>query len=125
MIPNSIDLQVDGESREIKMSYGLLDELARVIGDVDSIGGFSLVPEMREAVLNAVLAKRDHKGKIVSPVNFFEIDLDTETANAILDWVAGHVLDFFLKRLTTAKTQVEARQKDISALMPTSAGGKR
>lgn len=124
----TIDLTQDGQSREIKMSFGMLNHLARLVGVVDNVPAIATDPDLQSAIMQVVLAKRSEKGKILEPIDLDEVDMSIDDVRAILDWVSEHLFDFFLKGLEKAK-QIIVDRKDqlknlnnLENLMPTSTG---
>lgn len=119
---DTIEVSIDGESREIKMSFGLLNELSRKIGDLDAIPMLAIDPDLRESVLISLLSKRDKKGKITEEFSFFEAGLTVEDVSNLIDWAGGHVADFFLTSLEKGKALIADREARLKALLPSSNG---
>lgn len=111
-----------GEPCHIKMTFGLLNELVRTIGDIEAVGEVSFDLELRNAVLNEIFAERDEMGAITEPVNLFKLDVDPDAIVELLAWVGAHVTDFLLKQMVKTKEMMEARQGQMMALTPTSTG---
>ena len=107
---------IGGTETELKMSYGLLNEVARVVGDIEAIPQIAYDIELRTALLTAVLSKRDKKGKITEEADLFNLDMDGEEVIDLLNWVGEHVLDFFIKSLTRAKKLLGERKADLEGL---------
>ena len=109
------------EERELFMSYALLNRLARLVGNKSSdVSAIFVEPEIQSDILVMVLAPRK-KGKVDPNFDMDEVPLDTETAGQILEWVGGHVMDFFLKGLerTLALGQATAeRAKGLTSSLP-------
>lgn len=113
-----------GKQHEIKMTMGMLNELARVIGDVENVAEVSFNQDLREACLNTLLAKRDSDGNITKPLAMFNLDMSPDATLELLDWAGSHVTDFLLKSLTNAKTMMDSRKGVFQSLAPTSTGGE-
>lgn len=124
MSDDTFEIQINGEGREIKMSFGLLNQLCSMCGDVEDAMMFGIDANLREEALRLMLSKRDDQGRIEENVNLFNIDVDPDAINDLLDWAGGHVLDFFLKAAEKTKAMGEARQDRLEALQPSSSGGK-
>jgi len=122
-VEDMLEITIGGKPVEIKMTFGLLNELARRVGDIDDVAQISYDPDLREAMLVSLLSGRDAKGKIVEELSVFNLDMTTDDVMELLDWAGAHVADFFLSSLTNAKTLVDSRMKKFQALMPTSPGG--
>lgn len=111
------------DDRDIKMTFGLLDELTRIIGDVDGLAEMPINADVRKEVLIAVLVERDEKGKRgKTEPDIYNLEADTVTE--ILEWVGEHVADFFLSAMERTKKLLEARTDRFKALQPSSTGGK-
>lgn len=119
-----IQIKVGEQTKEIKMSFGLLNELAKKVGDIDAVPMLNIDPDLREGILTSVLSERDGRGNITEPVNLFQLDMDPEDAILLVEWVGAHILDFFLKSLEKTKTLMEDQEERIKALMPTSSGSQ-
>lgn len=119
----TMDITLGGENLEVKMSFGMLNEIARQVGSIELIGEIAIDPNLRDSVITSLLSKRDAKGKIIEQVNLFTLDMETDEVTALLHWAGGHVADFFLNSLEKTKTLLEDREGRLKALMPTSNGG--
>ena len=116
-------VEVDGERRELKMSFGLLNELVALVGSAAYVGTIPVDAELGKAVLSTVLAKRDNTGTVVEELNLFETNITPEQTMALYQWVMGHVLDFFLAALETAATVGSQFNQRLEALFPPSPSG--
>lgn len=123
-LTGTFTIEVDGDPRDIKMTFGLLNELVRVIGDVEGIAEISFNNDLRDAVLNEVFSERDEQGRIKEPVNLFNLAVDPDDVVNLLEWVGAHVTDFLLKQMLKTKVMVESNQGRLKALMPTSTGSE-
>jgi hypothetical protein len=97
---DTLTVTVDGQKREILMSYGLLNELSRHIQDPAQIPAIAVNADVRDTVLKAVLAGRKKSGKITTPVeDLDEIDISLADIELILGWVGEHLMGFFVRSL--------------------------
>lgn len=124
MTADVIEVVIGDETKKIKMSFGLLNECAKVIGDIDNITEISLNPEIRDRLLIEVLSARDEMGVITDPISVFNLDMTPEAVITLLDWVGSHVADFFLNSMTRVKDLLTSREEKLKSLMPTSNGGE-
>ena len=116
---HSIEVTIFGETREIKMSFGLINELAGIVGSIELVHLIGLDAEMTHGLIRSTLAKRDTNGRIIEEPPLFEIDADDPAIQAILEWVGGHITDFFLNSLEKSKIVLESRQDRLKALLHT------
>lgn len=115
---------VNGKEVTVKMTFGLLNEMCRVCGEIDGAALLLMDNDLRELALITLLSERDAKGKIKKQIDVNEIDMDMDEAVDLLDWAGGHVADFFLKAAERTKGRFEPLQKRVQALMPTSSGSE-
>ncbi len=104
------------EPRDIVMSYGLLDTLVSMVGDIDQVSKFFIDQDTRNKVLTAVLSDRAPNGKVTNKITPDDLALELETVDDILSWAAAHVTGFFIRSLTSlAKRVSEMPTGDIQA----------
>lgn len=96
----TLTVTVDGEEREIKMTYGLQDKLITLVRDTSEIGNIFIDPEVRNNVLAELLAKRGKGGKIEGERKDAEdYEISLEDIDALLSWATDIVTHFFIKAL--------------------------
>lgn len=120
---DKITITLGNETKTFKMFYGLLDELAKNVGDIDGVGEMLTDADLRNACLKSILAERDDEGN-PQPMNLFYLDISPEDVNLLLAWAQEHVLDFFLKYLEKTAQLGEQNKARVMALMPSSSGGE-
>lgn len=96
-LKQTFTITVNGETRQIKMTYGLLNTLIRLIGDVDNVVQIGLVNEVRDAALTVLLSVRGPDGTVITEINPAFIDADPAEIADLLFWSQEHLMDFFLK----------------------------
>lgn len=118
-------IKVDGKERDITMTFGLLNNLCRMVGDIDSAATIVVDPVLRESILVQLLSDRDQRGKITQDIELDSLNVDPDQIISLIDWAGGHVFDFFLKGLERTK-QLQDRNIDrIKALLPSQSGSGR
>jgi hypothetical protein len=108
-----LDAKITVKDREILMSYGLLNELTKLVGDPNRAATLDLDPDLGMQVLVTVLAPRTTSGKTEE---FDMPELTPDEAYQVFDWVKAHVLDFFMKRLQSSLGAIEGRKEDLEKL---------
>jgi hypothetical protein len=101
---------------EITMTFGLLNTLARITGDINRVGVIDIDPDLAEEVLDEVLVPRSASGKAARPVDYTTPDLPPEQAHLIFSWVKEHVMDFFLRRLKDTADLMSRNTGRMSAI---------
>lgn len=116
VLPETFTVKVNEEDRDIFMSFGLLNELTTIVGDPGAAAAITMNPDMRNKILTAALAKRKKSGKIEETVDIDDLDISINDVEALLDWVSGHVMSFFvrsLRKVAAVNAQYEAPLKDL------------
>ena len=117
-------ITINEEARELFMSFGLLDELTRVVGDPARIGTVTLDPEFRQEFLTKLFAKRKKSGKIEEQTDFDDLDVAVEELEAALVWAQEHVLSFFVRSFRNIQKVTDHYGTEITNLTSSLAGSK-
>ena len=120
----TLTLKVDDAEREVFMSYGLQDQLLRLVKDTNEIGTLFIDAEVRNAVIEQVLAERTKTGKITTKKAFDEYDIEIEEVDKILSWVADHITHFFIKVLSNLGRRLDQSETNDSQSTPQPNGSK-
>lgn len=115
---------LDDKPFEVFMSFGLLNAVARHVGNPDNIGLILLNSDLREMVLTELLSERSKSGAITKKREFGEVDISLEDCEKLLEFAAEHVLDFFLRALEKANKLAGKTKKVVEAHAATSNGSK-
>jgi hypothetical protein len=121
---DKIKITINEQPRELFMSFGLLNEISRDVGDVENVAMVGIDPELREKILQTLLAERDDDGKVTKKFNFFKADLSMDDINRVIEWVSENLLDFFLKALAGANSLREKNEPKLQSLMSSLAGSQ-
>jgi hypothetical protein len=115
-------LTVNGVERELFMSFGLLNEICRGVGDVQGAIAIPTNAELRDYALMVVLSERDPtNGEVITPCNLHLLDISTGEAENLLAWISEHVTDFFLRtmeRVVRTQRGNEGRFRDLARPAP-------
>lgn len=123
-MPDRLAITLNNEKVELFMSFGLLNSLVKIIGESEDISQIYVAPELQEAVLKTVLAKRAPSGTPIEEVNLDDFDLSIEDGKRILAWVSEHCLDFLLNGLENAKSLASRNAERVKTLMSSSGGSE-
>lgn len=116
-LPDQITVKVDNEDKDIFMSFGLLNELTKIINDPAGVSALAANHELRDEVLNSLLAVRKRSGKIQSKVDIDDVDISVEDVEMLLAWASEHVLGFFLRSLQKMVSLSQKHQTDMEGLV--------
>ena len=103
----TISISINGEDREFKMYYGLLNELMTTVRDLNDISLFFVNQEIRNEALVAILSVRDKNGKKIETIDPEGIDVDFEDLEKLLVWATSHVTAFFIRNLVQLTQQIQ------------------
>lgn len=120
--PDHLEIKQDGEPRKLFMSYGLLNRLTVIIGGSDRVPLLAGDPAMQEEVLLEVFTKREKNMPTVRPDDLEELDVSLADIGNILDWVGGHVTNFFLQATERSVVQAQKTAKRMESLQATVTG---
>lgn len=114
---NTFTLKLGEEEREIFMSFGLLNDLTRLVTDPSEVPRMLLDPELRDAVLKELLAERKKSGKVLKDLPDVEdIDADPGEIEKLLDWTMEHVMAFFVRSLQKTAKMGERHLETLKSL---------
>lgn len=130
---DTFKIKVDGKEREILMSYGILNMLANMIGDVERMLLVAADMKIQESFVKILLAPRDEKGKpLVEECEYFNLNVSNDSIVDLLSWASEHVSSFLFKladrQVKILEGQREklkdlaARQKSLGSLLSSENG---
>lgn len=94
----TFDLTISGERQTIAMTYGLFNEIMRVIPEPGKIQDLVVTdPYLRDYVVRRMLTGNKRVERDEDLIDPFELDLDIDELDDLVAWVAEHVLHFFMK----------------------------
>jgi hypothetical protein len=114
-IPDYHTIKVGNESREIFMSYALLNLLAGYVVNLERLVTLHTDPYMHERLVTILLAPRDEKGRPqlekeedgdLVPFDLFSTNISRKEVDALMAWVEAHLLDFFMKGMEAMMNNV-------------------
>ena len=120
--PDRIDLSVTTDEGQIEprdafMSYGLLNDLVRVVGDPNKASVIELDPELADVVVRLVLIPRSKTGKKMIDLTVFDPPgLTVGEAMKLFDWTKAHLLDFFTSRLGASLQSISDRKEKLAEI---------
>lgn len=91
-------ITIDGQEREIKATYGLLQKVCMRFNNFDQVIHLADDFTVLSDIANEFLAERDEKGRRLDPDRDYTINLDIEEGNKFNDWMVAHIIDFFISR---------------------------
>ena len=120
-LQDRFEIKQDGETREIFMSFGLLNEITALMGEPATAASVYFAPKLREQVLLAALHKRTKSGKVEELVTEIEdLDIPTSDIEALLAWEVDHAIGFFTRsmdRVVKLKGALEGLNQGASSLI--------
>jgi hypothetical protein len=85
--------------KELKMTFGMLNRLARIAGNVETLGMVMIDSDLQQALLSQLFATYDEKGKQLEVADIDDINCSMEELLQLLAWVLENLTYFFLKNL--------------------------
>lgn len=96
--PDTIHVTYDGKDKEIRMTYGLQQLLCSRVSSLEAVENMYLDATLQTVLMNDVLAERDEKGNVVEENKQWAMWLNVEDGERLMDWITGHLVDFFISR---------------------------
>lgn len=109
-------ITIDGQEREIKATYGLLQKVCTRFNNFDQVIHLADDFTVLTDIANEFLAERNDKGLRVDPERDYTIDLDVEEGNKFNDWMVAHIIDFFISR-SQALPQTNKQLKRLAEIL--------
>lgn len=120
--PMSIKVTINGEEREVFMSFALLNHLVAIIEDVTRLPMIQTDPLVRSIFLTELLHVRTKGGKVTERVEIDDLDMSMDEIQDLLEFASEHVLDFTLGALERAAALQIKSQARMLSLKSTQAG---
>lgn len=98
-----IDVRIGGKATTIFMSFGMRRALVAALGSMEHIDRILIDADLGDRLMAVALQERDKAGKITTPKELDDIEISLADADALLNWISEHLLDFFMKRLESTK----------------------
>jgi hypothetical protein len=117
--PDHFTMRVGENTRDLKMTFGLLNELVQTVGDIEAVAEISFNSDLRNEILSQVFSERNKDGRIEEKVTLFNLDVDPDEVVGLLEWVGSHVTSFLLKQMMQTKSLMEKHRPTMMALTPT------
>lgn len=107
---------------EMLMTFGLLTRISTLVGSVEDIPQIFVQPTLQMEILQLLRAKRDEVGHILELPDPDTIDVSIDEVPAIIAWVGGHLIDFFLSGMELARKLEVENQGRLMAFKSIPAG---
>lgn len=125
--PARITVNVNGESREIFMSFAMVNTLAGLVGDIEGYGESALSNVKREQIMLYLLAPVDPKTKrpvINDEMDIFSFEVSLEDSMKLFDWAMEHISDFLFGTAEKLKDLMKKQLPLVSEMQETVNQGK-
>lgn len=104
--------------KKIFMSFGLLDTIARKIGDIEKLFAVGADLELNQIVMSHLLTLNEKGRPEPTKYDAFESTegVDFEDLQRLLGWAAGHLTDFFIESLEQTMDNLERQRVKFSKI---------
>jgi hypothetical protein len=124
--------KVESTGTELRMSYGMFNDIMRLIGNVQDVSGLLITDAMtRDLVIRRLFT--DNKKSVESTdelISAYEIEISPSELDGILGWVADHSAHFLLstgrsltKVMEKYQDQLPQNQKEKNPSLSQSSDG--
>lgn len=123
--PLSFTVHNGEETLDIKMTYGLFNEIMHVIPDPQNISELLITDQgLRDYVLRRMLTGNKRVEKEEDLIDPFTLELDLQEVNDLILWVGDHILYFFTTSMTKVMTLGEKYEPTIRQLAQSKNGSE-
>lgn len=107
-LSDTIVVTTGGDTREIKMTWGMLTLLSSYITDLGQVENISLDSGLQSTLINELVAERDDDGEKINSRKNYAMEMTMEEGKKISEWMLEHLSNFFISQL---QAQLEAAKK--------------
>lgn len=112
-VPNpELRIDINGEPVRLKMSYGLLSSLAAMVDSPENVAMLGMSPRLCRDLCLVAVVPRDEEGdptmKTDREIDAILDQLTTEDGQAVTDWVQEHLIDFFMRGVSSTQTALKS-----------------
>lgn len=97
-----------GDTREVKMTWGMLTLLSGYFRDLGQIEQLNLDSNLQNKLINELIAERDEDGERINPRKNYALELSMDEGKRISNWMMEHLSRFFISQL---QAQIETAEK--------------
>lgn len=118
--PKRFDLAVEGrDPLKINMTFGLLTEISK---DFQTLEDFQVALIDQDRVLDLIdkaIMIRDDEGDPLpeGQPSIRKLDIDVEEFERVSEWLLGHVLSFFARRMKAFTSATEGSQSQLGEMV--------
>jgi hypothetical protein len=103
-----LNVTVGGDTRAIKMTWGMLTLLSSYFTDMGQIENLNLDSGLQNTLINELVAERDEDGVRINSHKNYALDMTMEEGKRVSRWMMEHLSNFFISQL---QEQIEATKK--------------
>lgn len=107
-LSDTIIVTTGGDTREIKMTWGMLTLLASYFTDTGQIEHVSIDSGLQSKLINELVAERDEDGVRINSRKNYALEMTMEEGKRVAAWMMEHLSRFFISQL---QDQIEANKK--------------
>lgn len=113
----TFDITVNGEKSTITMSYGLFNEVMKVIPSPAQVNELLITnPFLRDFVIRRMLTGNKPVASDDDLIDAFDLDIEIDELDDLVSWVGEHVLHFFMKSAEKTAKIGEKYQETVQEL---------
>ncbi len=123
--PLTITLKGEDEDVEVKMTYGLFNEIMAVVPSPDDIGALLVSDNgLRDYVIRRMLTGNKKVTEESDLIDLFDVSLDITQLDELVSWVGDHILYFFTNSALKTQKLGEKYQETILRLSQSKIGAE-
>lgn len=107
-LSDTIKVTTGGDTREIKMTWGMLTLLSSYLTDMGQVENLNLDSGLQSTLINELVAERDENGEKINNRKNYAMEMSMEEGKRVTEWMLEHISNFFISQL---QAQLDAAKK--------------
>lgn len=113
----TFEITINGEVRELKMSFALFQELMRVIPDPENVTAILLTDfDLRDYLVRRTITGNKRVREDSDLIDLYDLEIDDDQLDELVLWIVDHILHFFTTTGEKSKTLAQKYEGRMKAL---------
>ena len=124
-LSDTIVVTTGGDTREIKMTWGMLTLLSSYFRDMGQIENFNLDSGLQNTLINELVAERDDDGVRINNRKNYAMEMTMEEGKKVSRWMGEHLSRFFISQLQEQLETTKKLQPVVDEIIKTNQGTEK
>lgn len=124
-LSDTIVVTTGGDTREIKMTWGMLTLLSSYFRDMGQIENLNLDSGLQNTLINELVAERDDDGVRINNRKNYAMEMTMEEGKKVSQWMGEHLSRFFISQLQEQLETTKKLQPVVDEIIKTNQGTEK